>query len=206
MEAGDLTAGTTRRDRERARSEERILAAAAELFARQSYQKTSMKDLAERADMSVGRLYSYFPGKEDIYRQLLVMYLTEMHRKMDEAGLPTDPPLEQLRKRVAAAITHFGDHVDFLKIYNNESPIACEGILRRELIHNREEAAKLFAKAMEQGDIGRDDPAILSAVLIGSVHELMHTLAELGDVTAFGDVTAIVDRIIIAPLKARSTR
>jgi len=206
MEAGDSIAGETRRDRERARSEERILAAAMELFARQGYQQTSMKDLAEKADMSVGKLYSCFPGKENIYRHILEKYLAEMHRRGDEACEPSDPPLEQLRRRLIAVIEHFKGHIDFLMIYHNESPLMFEGILRREIERNREIAADLFARAMERGDIGREDPFVLSAIFIGSIHELLHAFAELGDIAAFDGVPGIIDRVLIAPLMARATR
>ena len=49
----------------------RILDVAGQQFARQGYAKTSMREVAARADIAVGNLYHYFPGKDDLFRALL---------------------------------------------------------------------------------------------------------------------------------------
>jgi AcrR family transcriptional regulator len=203
MDSGNRESGVSRRDRERRRSRELILAAAVELFGRRGYQKTSMKEIADRADMSVGKVYSCFEGKEEIYRTLLETYLGEMHRRGDAACLPGDPPLDQLRCRIVAAIEHFKEHLDFLMIYHNESPMLLEGTIRREIEHNRQTAESLLARAMERGELRRMDPSILSAVFVGGIHDLLHLFADRRDVGRFEDVPEIMDRLIIEPLRAR---
>lgn len=204
MRSETSDSGISRRERERRRCRELIFAAAIELFGRRGYQKTSMKEIADRADMSVGKLYSFFAGKEEIYREILEKYMGEMHRRGDAACLRDDPPLVQFRRRVVAAVEHFREHLDFLMIYYNESPLLLEGAVRREIERNRLTAEQLLERAMERGEIRRMDPSMLSAALIGAIHEILHMLAERRDLDRFEEVPDIMDRLIIEPLRPKT--
>ncbi len=48
------------------RREEEILGAAASLFAAKGYQRTPVKEIAERAGIAPGTIYLYFDGKRDL--------------------------------------------------------------------------------------------------------------------------------------------
>ncbi len=195
--------GVERRERERLRCKEEIIAAASKLFAQQGIEKTSMKQIADGADMSVGKLYACFRGKDEIIRELLHDSMGSLQRKGDEACRGTDDPLEQLRRRLLAAIDHFKAHLDFLMIYHNESQMSCEGMIREHIDENIETIAELLAQAIDDGDIPPEDPYALAAIIVGSVHELMHAFAERGGKGALDDIPAIIDRIIIKPLETR---
>ena len=60
----------SRRERTRKQHREEILSAATGLFARHGYDGTSMQMIADEAEISVGKLYLHFEGKEDIYREI----------------------------------------------------------------------------------------------------------------------------------------
>ncbi len=195
--------GVDRKERERSRCRGEIIAAALKLFAQQGIEKTGMKQIADEADMSVGKLYACFRGKEEIIRELLSDSMKSLQRGGDEACRETDAPLEQIRCRLVAAVDHFKAHIDFLMIYHNESPMSCEGMIREHIDESIETVAKLLARAIDDGDIPREDPRALAAILVGSVHELMHAFAERGSKDALDDIPAIVDRIIIKPLETR---
>ena len=72
-----------RRSRERV---ERILAAATDLIKRSGSEALKMSDLADRADVSIGSLYQYFPDKGAVIRTLAERY-HEQGRACIEAGL-----------------------------------------------------------------------------------------------------------------------
>ena len=57
-------------DRMRAESRARIVDAALHLFAEHGYDGTSVRMIAERAGVSPGLLYHYFPAKEALLRAL----------------------------------------------------------------------------------------------------------------------------------------
>ncbi len=53
------------------KTQDQILAAAAEAIIRLGYDKTTMSDIAEEAGLSRRTLYLYFQGKEDLFEELL---------------------------------------------------------------------------------------------------------------------------------------
>ncbi len=52
------------------RTREEIMQAATELFSRQGYHGTSMRQIAEHAGIALGGIYNHFEGKEDIFREV----------------------------------------------------------------------------------------------------------------------------------------
>lgn len=81
-----------RRQQDRSKvSIEQALAAALELFSSQGFGATSMRQIAEKAGLSMGNLYHHFPSKDAIFERLLADYLERL----------TDPehPLQKLFAR-----------------------------------------------------------------------------------------------------------
>ncbi|MDJ0838875.1 MAG: TetR/AcrR family transcriptional regulator [Acidobacteriota bacterium] len=79
------------------RSKDSILQAALELFSSQGYKATSMKEIATRAELSIGRVYHHFTNKLEIFTLLLDQYwerLTDPNLKMNQlsarAAFPDD--------------------------------------------------------------------------------------------------------------------
>ena len=60
-----------RRERERLRQREELLAAALELFSEKGFHNVSMHEIARKAEYSVGTLYRFFKDKEDLYKALI---------------------------------------------------------------------------------------------------------------------------------------
>jgi AcrR family transcriptional regulator len=52
----------------------RIEAAALDLFTRQGFNGTNMRDIAEKAEVSQGAIYNYYPSKEAIFQGLVKSY------------------------------------------------------------------------------------------------------------------------------------
>jgi len=65
------TRSELRRQREREQRFVTILAAAENLFAGKGYHRTSMEEIADQAEVSVGPVYFYFKNKEDLILQML---------------------------------------------------------------------------------------------------------------------------------------
>jgi AcrR family transcriptional regulator len=65
---------------------ERILDVAQELFTRQGYDKTALRDIAERLHITKAALYYYFERKEDI--------LIALHRRLEALGASVLDELE----------------------------------------------------------------------------------------------------------------
>jgi AcrR family transcriptional regulator len=86
-----------------------ILQAAAEVFADLGYARTTTNKIAERAGVSVGSLYQYFPNKDSLLLQLLQQHMTEGNRVLDVAltrladpNTPLEAGLRQLLQDLTA--------------------------------------------------------------------------------------------------------
>src|SRR6202020_18082 len=64
--------------RARGDTRERIQGVALELFAEHGYEKTSLREIAERLGVTKAALYYYFKSKEDIVRSLIEDYVAEL--------------------------------------------------------------------------------------------------------------------------------
>lgn len=60
------------------KSRQQILDAALKLFSHKGYGATSVRDIAEEADLSKGNVYHHFPDKEAIFRALIDRYFEAM--------------------------------------------------------------------------------------------------------------------------------
>ena len=123
-----------------AQTRERILAVAQELFTRQGYDKTSLRDIAERLEITKAALYYYFPRKEDI--------LVELHLRLQTLGESIIAELEAApdgAARVAIWPRLANEMIDFM-VDNRE-------LL---LLHNRNRSAfESLEASMGDGRPGR---------------------------------------------------
>lgn len=87
---------------------ERIQRVALDLFGEQGYEKTSLREIAERLDVTKAALYYHFRSKEAILESVLADYLTEIDEFVDWAvEQPTDAAS---RRRVIARYAEIVDH------------------------------------------------------------------------------------------------
>ncbi|MGP4049229.1 TetR/AcrR family transcriptional regulator [Streptomyces sp. 2A115] len=95
------------RQRRRGDTRQRIQDVAVELFAEQGYEKTSLREIAERLDVTKAALYYHFKTKEDI----LISLFQDLTRPMDDMiewakGEPqTLATKQELLRRYSEALT-----------------------------------------------------------------------------------------------------
>jgi AcrR family transcriptional regulator len=94
MEASARTG--KRRGRPRGVTRERILDVALELFNEQGYDKTSLREIAERLDITKAALYYHFERKADI--------LLELHLRLHDLGRGLLDRLDTLDERQTVAV------------------------------------------------------------------------------------------------------
>lgn len=78
-----------RQERSRA-TVDAILTAAAEVFERSGYDRTTTDAIAERAGVSVGTLYQYFPTKDALLRKLVERHIAAIVRALTPVILGSD--------------------------------------------------------------------------------------------------------------------
>jgi AcrR family transcriptional regulator len=97
-----------------ANTKQRILAIAAELFARQGYTGTSIADIAHELGTTTAALYYHFPSKADILGGLLTQPLAVYERIIAslDSGSPTAEDLLNAFVDLAAEASDLGMIVD----------------------------------------------------------------------------------------------
>lgn len=79
-----------------------IVGAAIELFGRQGYHVTTMREVAQRAGVSTGLIYQYVQDKEDVLFLALVDVLQSYERELPAALVGLTDPLARLDAAVRA--------------------------------------------------------------------------------------------------------
>ena len=156
---------------------EAILVAAAQVFRRQGYAGATTDRIAERAGVSVGSLYQYFPNKDAI-----LVALTERHvddgfalvRELLAETFSDVPALEPLLRRfVVAMITLHEREPELHRVLFEEAPLPAS--LRRQLRKRENELATEVAALLEvHPEVRMRDPRLTAYVLVQSVDALIH--------------------------------
>lgn len=98
---------------------EHILDVSEQMFAEQGFANTKMQDIARDAGISLGTLYQSYPGKQELYRALLIQRDTEMFQVATERAMKVLPGLssiEQLLWTMQGHIQFLLEHPDYLRM------------------------------------------------------------------------------------------
>jgi AcrR family transcriptional regulator len=133
--------------RHRSDTRARIQQVALELFAEQGYEKTSLREIAERLDVTKAALYYHFKSKEDIVRSLVEDYFGQLDDLI--AWAKTQPRTAQTRGEI------LGRYVR----------IVADGHDVFRMLHHNQAAVNSLAGAKERGDLFRERMSGLIDVL-----------------------------------------
>jgi TetR/AcrR family transcriptional regulator len=110
-----------RREREKLRQRQEMLASALELFSEKGYHNVSMHEIAEKAEFAIGTLYHFFKNKEDLYRALILEQADKFHDALTKAIEEPDDEIEKLRNYVKAKGEVFRGNVSIIRLYFAET-------------------------------------------------------------------------------------
>ena len=134
-----------------------IAQSVAPLFVRKGYERTSIREIAEACGMSMGALYYYVGGKEDILQIMMDYDLTLYTRFVKEIVGSSDslPPREGLKRVLEQYFKASNDSQDLTLFFFQETKCLTPGA--REIIKGRErslvaEFEKLLSRGCETGD------------------------------------------------------
>lgn len=88
---------------------DKILAAAARLFATHRFHEARIDDIAALAEVGKGTVYRYFKDKEELYLALLDRAGAGLHERLRDARADAGGPREQLVAIVAALVDFFDE-------------------------------------------------------------------------------------------------
>jgi TetR/AcrR family transcriptional regulator len=143
-----------RREREKLRQRQEMLAAALSLFSEKGFHNVSMQEIAVKAEFAIGTLYKFFKNKEDLYKVLNLEKAENFHEALTKAIEEEDDEIEKLRNYVNAKAEVFRDHVSFIRLYFAETRGASFNImagLDREIREKYGQFLLALASVFESG-------------------------------------------------------
>ena len=99
-----------RKEREKERRRQQIMVAAKRVFSENGFNKATMEDIANEAELSPGTLYLYFKNKEELYASLSLRILQYLHIRVDQVNKETSLSPDQ---KLSALIKAMYDVYDF---------------------------------------------------------------------------------------------
>ena len=115
--ANDAANGlASRSERRKARTLNAIFDAAEPRFLERGFHGTTVEDVAQAADVSVGSIYVHFGSKEGLYLALIERALDVQERYMEEAFKPTLSLGQQLFAAGWAYLRFYTDHPGYFRI------------------------------------------------------------------------------------------
>src|ERR1700728_2377727 len=75
---------------------QRIIDAGLALLERNEYERIQIKDVAEKAGVSLGTLYHYFSSKEHLFAEVLVRWASAFGPNVQRRSLAAESPTERL--------------------------------------------------------------------------------------------------------------
>jgi Transcriptional regulator len=124
--------------------------AAVDLFYRNGYNATSLKDIAKALNLQAPSLYNHIESKQMLLQQIMFDGLESLMREFDEAVGSTSDTVEQLRRGTEAHIRHHARsrveaHVNTYEIPSLEEPA------RSRLLAKRRQYARSWEALIQRG-------------------------------------------------------
>jgi len=176
-----MTEIPNRKERERQRHREEVLEAAEVVFAEKGFYQSTMEDVAERAEFSIGTLYNFFSSKEELYQSLMEMRIHQLNVEANAVLDETSSPEELIQAYIQAKIGLSFKYESFAKIYTRErmgDRFSNAELWREKMgplfeqVHKRLTGA--FQEGIATGQFRSDlDPADMALALDGMTDEFM---------------------------------
>lgn len=152
---------------------EKILKAAAALFASKGFEGTSVRNIAEKSGISVPGMFYYFPSKEMILYQIMTSFMDNAYKKIMEIYGSDIDPTEKLSEVCKFYVEQYAGHKNELTILVSEMK-SLDSIHRKICIEKERDYVKALKSLLEDLDERNQlkpiNHSILAFIFFGMVH------------------------------------
>ena len=153
---------------------ETILLVAEEFFAKQGYAATSIRQIAQKAEIAIATIYNHFSSKEEI----ILCLVKEAHQQLvrDLGRAKENQNLREMIKKAAEAQIQFSRRKGYLFRIMAREWLHTKGPARDYFKKFHQEYSSFFRQIIEKGInkgfLRRVDPDLASHLLIGMIRSL----------------------------------
>ncbi len=174
MSPRDASLRAQRRRQHDSLSREHILDAAEQVFAEKGFHEATLKEIAEQAEFSVGALYGFFEGKDDLFAKVIERRGSAIVAIIEEAVGRSGPATEKLHALVDAQFRYFRDHHRFYLLLQRTIGASWwnlkAGLDEASFERYRKAIAleaTVFADGVETGEFRAADPETMGVLFSG---------------------------------------
>ncbi len=147
--------------------------AATELFGSKGFDGTSVRNIAEKAGLSVPGMFHYFSSKEEMLYEIMARFMDDAYAKLMEIYEAHSDPIEKLGEVCKFYVEQYAGHKHELTMLTSERksllPEHEERCIRKEREYVK--ALKdLFRELAEKNLLKPIDHSILAFIFFGMVH------------------------------------
>jgi AcrR family transcriptional regulator len=152
------------------RKQERVLAAAAAVFAERGFHKASVRDVVAAAGISLAGLYHYFPSKAGLLYEITARAFDSLLARLEAA--PPGPPRERLTTFVRNHLSFFLSRPHEMKVLVRETESLPEG-LEAELAEKKRryyQRCQGILRELDGGRRGEEELRLATLALFGMLN------------------------------------
>ena len=181
-----------RRAREQSMRRELIVETARQLFEQKGFDMTTVEEIAARAELGKGTIYSYFQSKEQIYIAILEKGMDLLKERMDEAMRNPASALDALHKMFDVFVDYHRERTDFVETLfvqvDKQNLFQLSGLvggLKNKAMVWVELVAKVLRWGIERGEFKPVDVLKTAQIIVGMIlgliiqHETGQTSEEI---------------------------
>jgi AcrR family transcriptional regulator len=180
--------------RRSARTRERILEAATEVFARRGAHGTRVADIAERAGVAYGLVYHHFRNKEEILTAIFAERWAQYVAYLEELARAPLSFRERMARLVHFWVETYRQETDLMTVMINEITRSYEFLESHDIasvLAAFDPIERIIAEGRERGEVRLDIDAKLATYAVLGVAEMVLTgyvIGSLprGDADAYG--------------------
>ncbi|MEU2668342.1 TetR/AcrR family transcriptional regulator [Streptomyces sp. NPDC007164] len=128
-----------------------LLATAAEVFAAQGYNATTVRKIADAAGMLAGSLYYHFDSKESMLDEILSTFLTELWEGYDTVLAAGLAPRQTIEALVTESFREIDRHRAAVAIYQKEARHLADQPRFQYLADSQQKFEKAWLGTLERG-------------------------------------------------------
>jgi AcrR family transcriptional regulator len=170
MRAAEQIQFSSRRERQKAETRARLLAAARKLFTSAGYDATRPQDIARLADVAIGTFYVHFPDKRAAFLAFTDAAAHELMERIRTHAADTEGFEARLLRSLEAIVAYSDENPGVLAAaFADEKVLATDSPQGESL---RDRLAQSLANGLREGvrrrELRRDyDPAVIAYAIVG---------------------------------------
>ena len=157
---------------------EHIMHVAMELFAEKGFEGTSIRDLAQKADVNIAMVNYYFGSKEKLFEQLLADKVQFMRAKIE--AVESNESLTEIEKIdhiIDGYVTRFLAQPDFHRVFLQELLVNQRANLHQTVLSlfekNTRDVVSIIEKGIQKKQFKKVDPQLTFISIVGTINQVM---------------------------------